>query len=222
MSFKQVKYYQDIGDYSEAYKIARADWDANPNLKWPMNTIAWLLLKMMKLNARVYAKDAFVSRLNEFKALGIPEEDRKLWSAMVWPVRDIIGDSIRMQWFTPQFGDELFAAIKDIPFDKPSDSYSALMLAFLQLGGLWPALAEFIEWWGFENFTDFDYRQYPENGILVSSAEKILKAYVQSSFFIEKAPSASFFASLEILKAKSPVQYETINKLMKYDDNRKC
>lgn len=46
MSYKQMKYFQDLEDYSAAYKIARADWEANPSLKWPKNAIAWLLMRI--------------------------------------------------------------------------------------------------------------------------------------------------------------------------------
>lgn len=177
MSYKRVKYYQELGDYEAAYKIARADWADNLSLKWPRNTIAWLLIGMMKTNARVYGKNKFMQQLNEFKVLGIPPEDEKLWGAVAWPVRDIIEDSLRMQWFTAEFGDEIFSAIKDMPLAKPSDSYTALALSFAKLGALWPRLAEFFEWWGLDNFTGFDYRKYPEHGKLVSAAEKVQEAY---------------------------------------------
>lgn len=40
MSYKQVKYYQELGDYEAAYKIARADWEANPSLEWPRKSAA--------------------------------------------------------------------------------------------------------------------------------------------------------------------------------------
>ena len=84
-----------------------------------------------------------------------------------------------MQWFTPQFGDELFDIIKDLPFHKPSDSYSAMLAAFIELGALWPGLDEFIEWWGLENLTPFDYRRYPYRNELVSLADKVLKINAQ-------------------------------------------
>lgn len=52
MSYQQVKYYESLGDYQQAYAIARDDWSANPRLKWPKDTIAWLLIRMMRCNAR--------------------------------------------------------------------------------------------------------------------------------------------------------------------------
>lgn len=122
MSYKQIKYFQDLEDYTAAYKIVRADWDANPSLKWPKNAIAWLLIRMMKANARAYAQNKFLRQLEEFKTLGIPKDDKKLWGAVAWPVRDIVSDSWQMQWFTPQFGDVLFSTIREMPFDKPSES----------------------------------------------------------------------------------------------------
>ena len=168
MSYKQMKYFQGLGDYTAAYAIARADWDANPNLRWPKNSIAWLLIRMMKSNARVCSRQKFLSQLEEFRDLDIPEDDKKLWGAVAWPIRDIVKDSFEMQWFTPEFGDELFATMQTLPFCRPSESYSAMVKAFIKLGGLWSRLPDFIEWWGFGNFTDFDYRRYPENGSLAS------------------------------------------------------
>lgn len=221
MSYKQVKYFQDLEDYAAAYKIARADWEANPSLKWPKNTIAWLLIRMMKINARAYAQNKFFQQLEEFKALGIPTEDKKLWGAVAWPIRDIVQDSWKMQWFTPQFGDELFATIKSIPFDKPSEAYSAMGKSFIRLGGLWPRLVEFIEWWGFDNFTDFDYRRYPENGRLESLAEKTMTAYLISLHCSAagRIPSETFYNALDTLASRSPEQADNIHKILSYGKN---
>lgn len=214
-----MKYFQDLGDYSAAYKIARSDWEAKPSLKWPKDSIAWLLIKIMKANARAYAMNKFIQQLEEFKALGIPKEDKKLWGAVAWPIRDVIQDSWKMQWFTPQFGDELFAAIKDLPFDKPSEAYSAMGKAFIWLGGLWPRLTEFIEWWGFDNFTDYDYRRYPENGRLESLVEKVFSEYLISLHRCGdgKQPSEAFLRALDILTIRCPEQADKIYKIMRYE-----
>ena len=222
MSYKQVKYFQDLEDYAAAYKIARADWEANPSLKWPRDTIAWLLIRMMKFNARAYAMNKFVQQLEEFKALEIPMGDKKLWGAVAWPIRDIVQDSYKMQWFTPQFGDVLFATIKDIPFDKPSEAYSAMGKASIQLGSLWPRLAEFIEWWGFDNFTDFDYRRCPENGALESLAEKVYSAYLVALHREKehREPSPAFFNALKNLAFRCPEQADTVYEMLNYDGEK--
>ena len=219
MSYKQVKYFQDLEDYGAAYKIACADMEANPSLRWPKNTIAWLLIRMMKIDARAYSKDKFLQQLEAFKELGIPAEDKKLWGAVSWPIRDIVQDSWKMQWFTPEFGDELFAAIKEIPFDKPSEAYSAMGKAFIRLGGLWPRLSEFIEWWGFDSFTDFDYRRYPEEGVMESLAEKIFKAYLVALHREEahRTPSPAFFDGLDHLAFRSREQADAVYKMLNYD-----
>lgn len=219
MSYKQVKYFQELGDYSAAYKIAREDWDANSNLQWPKNTIAWLLIRMMKNSTRVCSQGKFMGLLEEFRALGIPEGDKKLWGAVIWPIRDIVKDSFEMQWFTPEFGDRLFAAIKDMPFEKPSESYSALVKAFIQLGGLWPRLAEFIEWWGFDSFTPFDYRRYPEDGRLVSLAERVFAAYL-TALRREgggREPSIAFFEGLNQLALHSKEQADAVYMILNFD-----
>lgn len=221
MSYKQMKYFQNLEDYAAAYKIARADWDANPNLQWPRNSIAWLLIKMMKCNARAYARGKFLQQLEEFKSLNIPLDDKKLWGTVAWPVRDIVNDSVQMQWFTPQFGDELFAVIRDISFDKPSESYSAMAKAFVRLGGLWPRLAEFIEWWGFDSFTDYDYRRYPEDGRLESLVEKVYSAYLVALHREEKhrEPSKAFFNGLDNLAFRCHDQADKVYRILDYEKN---
>lgn len=219
MSYKQVKYYQDLEDYAAAYRIARADWEADPSLGWPKKTIAWLLIRMMKANARVYAQNKFLQQLEEFYLLGIPEDEKKLWGAVAWPVRDIVDDSLRMQWFSPEFGNRLFDIIRKFPFDKPSDSYSAIVKAFVQLGSLWPQLTEFIEWWGFDSFTDFDYRRYPEDGRLESLAEKVFSAYLISLHRKGdgRQPTKAFFDGLDHLALRSKEQADMVYRIMKYE-----
>jgi hypothetical protein len=214
-----MKYFQDLGDYAAAYKIARVDWEANPSLKWPKNAIAWLLIRMMKANARAYAQNKFLQQLEEFYNLGIPEDEKNLWGAVAWPVRDIINDSVHMQWFTPEFGDRLFDIIRKFPFDKPSDSYSAMGKAFVRLGSLWPYLTEFIEWWGFDNFTDFDYRRYPEDGRLESLVEKVFSKYLISLHRCGegKQPSEPFFMALDILAIRCPEQADKVYKILNFD-----
>ena len=219
MSYKQVKYYQELEDYQTAYNIAMADWKDNPTLKWPKNTIAWMLILLMKSHAKAYAQKRFLAELTEFRELGIPLEDKKLWGAVAWPIRDIVRDSIDMQWFTPEFGDELFIVIKDIPFDKPSESYSAMAKSFIQLSGLWSRLSEFIEWWGFDSFNSFDYRRYPENGSLESLVEKVMTAYLVSLYRggDGKQPSEDFFKALDNLAMRSKEQADKIHKIMKFE-----
>ena len=219
MSYKQMKYFQDLGDYVAAYKIARADWDANPNLHWPKNAIAWLLIRMMKTNARAFAQQRFLLQLEEFRNLGLPEADKKLWGAVAWPIRDIVKDSFEMQWFTPEFGDNLFDAMRAMPFHKPSESYSAMVKAFIKLAGLWPQLPNFIEWWGLDNFTDYDYRRYPENGVLESLVEKVMTAYLLSLQHSDEGrqPSPSFCQALNTLAFRSQEQADKIYKIMTFD-----
>lgn len=218
MSYKQVKYYQELEDYQTAYNIAVADWNGNPCLKWPKNTIAWLLIRLMKSHARAYAQKRFIAELTEFRELGIPLDDKKLWGAVAWPIRDIVKDSIDMQWFTPEFGDTLFEAIKELPFDKPSEAYSAMAKSFIALGSLWPRLSEFIEWWGFDSFTNFDYRRYPENGTLESLVEKVMTAYLVSLHRSGdgRQPTGAFYKALDNLALRCKEQADRINKILSY------
>ena len=204
----------DFEDFAAAYKIARTDWEANSSLKWPKNTIAWLLIRMMKFNTRALSKDAFIRQLEEFCQLDIPKDDSKLWGTIAWPIRDIVLDSYQMQWFSPEFGDTLFDTIRNMPFYKPSESYSAMGKAFIRLGGLWPRLAEFIEWWGFDNFTDFDYRRYPENGTLESLAEKVFEAYIVAVKREQREPTKAFYDGLEHLALRSQEQADKVYKIL--------
>ena len=214
-----MKYFQDLEDYQAAYKIAKADWETDPSLKWPKESIAWLLIKMMKNSTRACSANKFLGLLKEFNALGIPENDKKLWGAVVWPVRDIIEDSLQMQWFTPEFGDRLFGAIWVMPFDKPTEAYSAMVKAFVKLGGLWPRLAEFIEWWGFDSFTPYDYRRYPEDGALESLAEKVFSAYLVALHRekVYREPPIAFYEGVEKLALRSQEQADKIYRILNFD-----
>ena len=147
------------------------------------------------------------------------ENDKKLWGAVAWPVRDIIEDSLRVQWFTPEFGDRLFKAIWAMPFDKPTEAYSAMVKAFVKLGGLWPRLAEFIEWWGFDNFTPYDYRRYPEDGALESLAEKVFSAYLMSLHREKeyREPPIAFYEGVEKLALHSQEQADKIYMILNFD-----
>lgn len=222
VSYKQVRHLYDQEDYPAAYKLANEAHQTNPNLKWPMRILPWLLIHLMKANARAYSQRKFFSLLEEFKSLEIPEDNKKLWGAVAWPIRDIVRDSIDMQWFTPQFGDELFTVIWIMPFDRPSESYSSLVKEFVRLGGLWPRLTEFIEWWGFDNFTDFDYRRYPEDGKLESLAEKVYSEYLISLHRKGngKQPAKAFFEGLDHLALRSKEQADKVYKTLNYDNNQ--
>ena len=212
MSYKQMKYYLELEDYSTAYRIAHEDWDTNPSLVWPRNSIAWLLIRMMKANANACSMKTFIQQLEEFKNLGIPHDNKKLWGAVAWPIRDIVQDSYQMQWFTYEFGDNLFDTIQNMPFDRPSESYSAMLAAFIRLGSLWPRLAEFIEWWGFGNFTNYDYRRYPEKGRLESLAEKVFIVYigVLCREGKHREPSKKFFEGLRKMESISKEQADRV------------
>lgn len=222
MSYRQMKYFQNLEDYQAAYRIARADWEADPSLKWPKEAIAWLLIRMMKANARAYAWKKFLLQMQEFYELGIPENDKKLWGAVAWPVRDIIEDSLRVQWFTPEFGDRLFKAIWAMPFDKPTEAYSAMVKAFVKLGGLWPRLSEFIEWWGFDSFTPYDYRRYPEDGALESLAEKVFSAYLVALHRekVYREPPIAFYEGVEKLALHSQEQADKIYRILNFDKQK--
>ena len=213
-----MKYYRDLEDYAAAYRIAREDWAADPSLVWPKNAIAWLLIKIMKIDAKAYAKDMFLERLEEFNHLGIPEGDKKLWGAVAWPIRDIVQDGYKMQWFTAGFGDKLFAIMRPMPFDKPSESYSAMLKAFIPLGGLWPHLADFIEWWGLCNFTPLDYRRFPEGGELESLVERACSAYLEALHREGglREPSRDFYEALDKLTIRSRNQAERVCMIMNY------
>lgn len=215
MSYRQVKYYQEMGDFEAALSVARGDWAVTPSLKWPKYTIAWLIVRMLKVYAHAYSKERFFDLLKELEELGVPREDKKLWGAVLWPVRDMVRDSLEMQWFSPQLGDRLFATLRKLPIERPSEAYSALVREFIRLGSLWPGLADFLEWWGFEDFLEFDYRRYPEKGQLVSLAETAMEAYLRATKRAGRVPSEDFFKGLRELERRDSRQAENVRKIMK-------
>lgn len=216
MSYRQVKYYQEIGDYEAALRIARGDWAENQSLKWPMSTIAWLIVRMLKVYAHAYSKERFFKLLKELEGLGVPQDDKKFWGAVLWPLRDMVRDSLEMQWFSPQLGDRIFAVLRTLPIEKPSEAYSALAREFIRLGSLWPRLADFLEWWGFESFTEFDYRRYPMKGRQVSLAEVVMEAYLTATKRVGRVPSQAFFRGVRELERRDRAQAENIYSIMNH------
>lgn len=86
MSYAQVKYYQEMGDYQAAYDLTTKDWKEHPEMKWPRNTTAWLLVQMMKTSSKVYALGQFKLCLERLKQLDIPANEVKLWGAVACQV----------------------------------------------------------------------------------------------------------------------------------------
>jgi hypothetical protein len=173
------------------------------------------MVRMLKVYAHAYSKERFFDLLKELEGLGVPREDKKLWGAVLWPVRDMVRDSVEMQWFTPQLGDRLFAAVRNLPIERPSEAYSALVREFIRLGSLWQGLADFLEWWGFEDFTEFDYRRYPERGELLSLAETVMEAYLRATKRAGRVPSEAFFGGLSELERRDRRQAESVKKILK-------
>ena len=81
---------------------------------------------------------------------------------------------------------------------------------------MWPHMVEFVEWWGFDNFTDFDYRRYPENGRLESLAERVFGAYLIALQQEERKqePAKTFFDGLDHLALRSQEQADKIYEIL--------
>ncbi|MCR4829266.1 MAG: hypothetical protein K5864_07385 [Bacteroidales bacterium] len=185
MTNGKVSYYHKIGDYQSAYALARADWELCPSSVRATSTLAWEIIAVLKISTHVYSRDIFLERLQEFGSIGIADSNKRLWGAVVYPIRDMLADSLEMQWFTADLGDRLFAIIHNFPFEKPSDAYSMLLRSFMSVGGLWPQLAVFMEWWGLENFSSFDKRRYPVKGELISFEEQAMREYKKAKIMLE-------------------------------------
>lgn len=157
MAFKQVMEMRKSGNHSEAYEMAKNDYQQSPDDIWAKRAMAWCIIDGLKKDACNACKDEFVEKLTEIKALELPSDETMVWKNIVWPINTIVRDCSKDQNMPIDYLTSLFEVIQDLPFVKPSLEYSVLLKAFMTCKEKWMMFTEFCDWWNFENFREEDY-----------------------------------------------------------------
>ena len=187
MAFKQVMEMRKSGNHSEAYEMAKNDYQQSPDDIWAKRALAWCIFDNLKEDASNSWREKFIHKLEEIKALGLPSDETMVWKNIVWPINTIVRNCSKEQSMPIDYLTSLFETIKGMHFVKPSLEYSVLLKAFLTCKEKWMMFTEFCNWWGFENFREEDYVcEVMPNGkkMPVSTVESVYLAYAKQ--LIEK------------------------------------
>lgn len=212
MAFKQVMEMRKSGNHSEAYELAKNDYQQSPDDIWAKRAMAWCIIDGLKKDACNACKDEFVEKLTEIKALELPSDETMVWKNIVWPINTIVRDCSKDQNMPIDYLTSLFEVIQDLPFVKPSLEYSVLLKAFMTCKEKWMMFTEFCDWWNFENFREEDFEcEVLPNGrkmpiSLVESAHiAYAKALITSK---DKEAISAFIPKLQALAEQNPkMQY---------------
>lgn len=164
------------GQVAEAYRLAKADYDADPQNIWTQRGLGWALYYMLKSDIEQHDRKSFYGHLNELPTLDLltPQPEEMIFDNILWKIVEIIKQ-------VPQDNayeiDYIFNIIAKYTFG-PSQAYSALVRQVLDFDS-WPRLVEFFEWWNIANLSSGDYLPFKmDNGKqIMSLAERLYIAY---------------------------------------------
>ena len=154
---KNVTNLRKAGNLNEAYRVAKAALDANPDDVWCKKDMAWVLYDFAKQKATADTKEQFVRCLDKLLEVDLPEDDDVFYNGVGFLVRGMAATMIRADKQDSAFFDVLFARIKSLKIKKKTPVYSSLMTVMLRTKDWWKGFKDFCEWWGFDGFMDEDF-----------------------------------------------------------------
>lgn len=212
MAFKEVQNLRKNGNLHAAYEMATNDLQVEPESIWAKRAVAWCIYDFLKENAIAEKNELFVNRLLELKNLNMPEEEKMIFDASIWPIFSIVKDCINKKWISNDFLYKIFNIFKLFSFSKPSKEYSILLKAFLPLKESWIGFIEFCDWWNLDNLSENDYSNevLPNGKKIISLAERVYIAYSKVLLLGLKDDGSTqnqvelFISKLSIITEKHP------------------
>ena len=92
MAFKQVMEMRRTGNHSEAYELAKNDYQQSSDDIWAKRAMAWCIIDSLKEDASNSWREEFIDGLAEMRALGLPSDETMVWTNIVWPINTIVRD----------------------------------------------------------------------------------------------------------------------------------
>lgn len=166
MSYKEVKQLRQENKLDEALVMAQQDLELDPEDIQAKCSIAWVYDAYLKQYA--YAQDckAFLSTLDKILSLlGANNSEKFLFDTLTWRILVMLrlladtDSGVVNRCQVGQFADELFLRVKQISWSIPGEGYSRLLMAFNKVKDVWPSYRDFCDWWGWNNFSEEDYRE---------------------------------------------------------------
>ena len=164
------------GRLTEAYELAKADFDAAPDNVWAHREMGWALYYMIKEDVERGDRQAVYTHLEELSQLSLlnKNDDAYIFDSLVWKLAELL------KHIPADRTDELdrfFSLICTYDF-SPSAGYSYLLKLMLGFE-TWNHLVEFFEWWDIDKLMPEDYQPFQmENGKrIMALAEQAYIAY---------------------------------------------
>ena len=167
------------GQVQQAYNLARADMEQQ--LPWAQREMGWALYYLIKNDTETANYQSLVSHLDELKSLDqlTISEDNMLFENVLYKVAGYVKACISPTGIDTSVKlSRIFSTLRGYAF-VASKGYSFLLQSFIKCEG-WREMADFIDWWNFNNLLPEDYTPYQlQNGRTVLSLAE--RAYIAKS-----------------------------------------
>ncbi len=181
MPANEIKDLRRAGNTDEAYAMAKAELDADPNNIWTKRNISWVLYDYVKQNADAIHYDNFITRLREIASLQLPPDEKMLFDNLAWQIGKVIFALSKDEHLDRAKPLELFRLVNSFSFTKPSEAYSFLGKALHKIFKLSDMYIPVIDWWGLDHITEDDFakERLPNGKEYMSFAEQVYIAYAK-------------------------------------------
>lgn len=179
MPAKEIKALRLAGKLDEAYAMAKAELEAEPDNIWPKRPMSWVLYS--QLDKASDNLDQFIAKLDELKALELPASEDMLFDNLSLVIAKAARHITSQPTISLEALNTLLEQVKEFPLKKPSKWYSALFNAFHKGFKESDRYHEFADWWNFENFREEDYQKekMPSGKEVMAIAEQGYIAYAK-------------------------------------------
>ncbi len=181
MSASEIKALRKDGRMKEAFAMANAELQAEPDNIWSKRNISWVYYEYAKQFAEKGDLTGFLKCLESVKALELPPEDVMLFDTMAWQIGKIVYRSIDEQNSHMNELLQIFHITQNFSFTKPSPAYSFLFKAFHKAFKNHGSYLQVADWWGLDNLGPEDYRLelMPDGDRIMALAERAYINYAK-------------------------------------------
>src|SRR5690606_31631615 len=114
----------------EAMKMAKAEFEEQPDNIWTKRNLSWVYYEHLKTNATAENFEEFVSWLNQLVELELPEDEKMLFDSLSFQIGKMLFALTKEEPVSIQKINQLLALVRNFHFTKPSEGYSFLLKGF--------------------------------------------------------------------------------------------
>lgn len=150
MPAKEIKELRVAGKLNEAYDMAKAELNAEPENIWGKRNLSWVLYAQM--NACAKDLPIFLAKIKELKELTLPASEDMLFENICIVIAKAVRFITKPESIDLNKVHQVYDAIKPLPLNRNSKWFTVLYSAFHKGFKESHRFIEFADWWNFENF----------------------------------------------------------------------